>query len=251
MIELDRLVREYDGRRVVDDVTLTVARGELVVLVGDSGSGKTTTLKMVNRLEEPTSGTVRIDGEDTRAIAGPQLRRRIGYVFQQVGLFPHLTIAENVAVPLELQGWERTRIDERVRAVLELMELEPSVADRSPQALSGGQRQRVGVARALAAEPKLMLLDEPFGALDPLTRDRIQETFLRIKRSLGLTAMFVTHDMGEALLLADRIAVLRRGKLVQVGTPRELVQSPADADVERLLDTPRRHARHFEGLLDA
>jgi osmoprotectant transport system ATP-binding protein len=251
MIELDRLVREYDGRRVVDDVTLTVARGELVVLVGDSGSGKTTTLKMVNRLEEPTSGTVRIDGEDTRAIAGPILRRRIGYVFQQVGLFPHLTIAENVAVPLELQGWERTRIDERVRAVLALMELDPSVADRSPQALSGGQRQRVGVARALAAEPKIMLLDEPFGALDPLTRDRIQETFLKIKRSLGLTAMFVTHDMGEALLLADRIAVMRRGKLVQVGTPRELVQSPADADVERLLDTPRRHAKHFEDLLDA
>jgi|SRR5436190_17460327 len=251
MIELDHLVREYDGRRVVDDVTLHVARGELVVLVGDSGSGKTTTLKMVNRLEEPTSGTVRIDGEDTRAIPGPQLRRRIGYVFQQIGLFPHLTIAENVAIPLELQEWERARIDERVRAVLELMELDPSVADRSPAALSGGQRQRVGVARALAAEPKLMLLDEPFGALDPLTRDRIQETFLKIKRSLGLTAMFVTHDMGEALLLADRIAVMRRGKLVQVGTPRELVQSPADADVERLLDTPRRHARHFEGLLDA
>jgi len=251
MIELDRLVREYDGRRVVDEVTLHVARGELVVLVGDSGSGKTTTLKMVNRLEAPTSGTVRIDGEDTSAIPGPILRRRIGYVFQQVGLFPHLTIAENVAVPLELQGWERTRINERVRAVMELMELDPSVADRSPAALSGGQRQRVGVARALAAEPKIMLLDEPFGALDPLTRDRIQETFLKIKRSLGLTAMFVTHDMGEALLLADRIAVMRRGKLVQVGTPRELVQSPADVDVERLLDTPRRHARHFEGLLDA
>ena len=251
MIELDRLVREYDGRRVVDEVTLTVARGELVVLVGDSGSGKTTTLKMVNRLEEPTSGTVRIGGEDTGAIPGPQLRRRIGYVFQQVGLFPHLTIAENVAVPLELQSWDRARIDKRVRAVLELMELDPSVADRPPAALSGGQRQRVGVARALAAEPKIMLLDEPFGALDPLTRDRIQETFLKIKRSLGLTAMFVTHDMGEALLLADRIAVMRRGKLVQVGTPRELVQSPADADVERLLDTPRRHARHFEGLLDA
>ena len=251
MIELDRLVRTYDGRRVVDDVTLTVARGELVVLVGDSGSGKTTTLKMVNRLEEPTSGTVRIDGEDTRAIPGPILRRRIGYVFQQVGLFPHLTIAQNVAVPLELQRWDRARIEARVREVLERMELDPAVADRSPAALSGGQRQRVGVARALAAEPKLMLLDEPFGALDPLTRDRIQETFLKIKRSIGLTAMFVTHDMGEALLLADRIAVMRSGKLVQVGTPRELVQSPADADVERLLDTPRRHARHFEGLLDA
>ncbi len=251
MIELDRLVREYDGRRVVDGVSLTVAAGELVVLVGDSGSGKTTTLKMVNRLEEPTSGTVRIDGEDTRAISGPILRRRIGYVFQQVGLFPHLTIAQNVAVPLELQGWDRARIEERVADVLGWMELEPSIAGRLPAALSGGQRQRVGVARALAAEPKLMLLDEPFGALDPLTRDRIQDTFLKIKRSLGLTAMFVTHDMGEALLLADRIAVLRAGKLVQVGTPRELVQAPADADVERLLDTPRRHARHFEGLLGA
>jgi osmoprotectant transport system ATP-binding protein len=251
MIELDHLVREYDGRRVVDGVTLTVARGELVVLVGDSGSGKTTTLKMVNRLEEPTSGTVRIDGEDTRAIEGPILRRRIGYVFQQVGLFPHLTIAQNVAVPLALQGWDRARIEARVREVLERMELDPSVADRSPAALSGGQRQRVGVARALAAEPTIMLLDEPFGALDPLTRDRIQETFLKIKRAVGLTAMFVTHDMGEALLLADRIAVLRSGKLIQVGTPRELVQSPADGDVERLLDTPRRHARHFEGLLDA
>jgi osmoprotectant transport system ATP-binding protein len=251
MIELDRLVREYGGRRVVDDVSLTVGRGELLVLVGDSGSGKTTTLKMVNRLEEPSSGTVRIDGEDTRALDGPMLRRRIGYVFQQVGLFPHLTIAENVAVPLELAEWDRARIAERVSAVLTLMELDPAVADRAPASLSGGQRQRVGVARALAAEPKIMLLDEPFGALDPLTRDRIQESFVRIRRSLGLTAMFVTHDMGEALLLADRIAVMRAGKLVQVGTPRELVRAPADADVERLLDTPRRHARHFEGLRDA
>jgi osmoprotectant transport system ATP-binding protein len=250
MIELLHLVKQYGATRVVDDVSLTIAKGELLVLVGDSGSGKTTTLKMMNRLEEPTGGTIRIDGQDTREIPGPLLRRRIGYVFQQVGLFPHLTIARNVAVPLELAGWDEPRIGRRIDEVLALMELDPAMGSRSPADLSGGQRQRVGVARALAAEPSVMLLDEPFGALDPLTRDRIQETFGRIRRSLGLTAVFVTHDMGEALALADRIAVFRKGRLVQIGTPAALVRSPADADVEKLLDTPRRHARLFDELLE-
>jgi osmoprotectant transport system ATP-binding protein len=240
------------SERPLAEVTLAIEAGEVVALVGRSGAGKTTLMKLVNRLLLPDRGEVIVRGENTRDADPIRLRRSIGYVIQDAGLFPHLTVADNIAVVPRLERWPAERITARIAELLDLVGLPSATyAARWPAELSGGQRQRVGVARALAAEPKIMLLDEPFGALDPLTRDRIQETFLKIKRSLGLTAMFVTHDMGEALLLADRIAVMRRGQLVQVGTPRELVQSPADADVERLLDTPRRHARHFEGLLDA
>jgi osmoprotectant transport system ATP-binding protein len=204
---------------------------------------------MINRLIEPTSGTVLIDGRDVAGVAEHLLRRRIGYVFQKVGLFPHMTLEENVSLPLSLLGWDEGRIRGRVGEVLELVEIEPALRRRHPAELSGGQQQRVGVARALAAEPRLMLLDEPFGALDPLTRDRLQQSFLGIRKRLGLTAIFVTHDMAEALLLADRIGVMKDGRLIQVGGPRELLASPADEYVDRLLDTPRRQARRFDDLV--
>ena len=251
MIELDRLCKRYDAHVAVADLTLTVAEGELLVLLGGSGCGKTTTLKMVNRLVEPTSGRVRIDGEDVGSLPPHELRRRIGYAFQRVGLFPHMTVAENVAVTPSLLGWDAARVARRVDELLALVELDPArVRDRRPDELSGGQQQRVGVARALAAEPRLMLLDEPFGALDPLTRDRIQQSFRRIRARLGLTAIFVTHDMSEALLLGDRIAVMDAGRLVQIGTPRELLTAPADDVVRQLLETPRRQAAAVETLLE-
>jgi osmoprotectant transport system ATP-binding protein len=252
VIELREVSRRFGDTVAVDRVTLSVGAGELLVLLGGSGCGKTTTLKMVNRLVEPTSGTILIDGEETRSIPPHELRRRIGYCFQQVGLFPHLTVAENVGITPSLLGWEPERIRGRVDELLDLVELEPGLfRDRMPADLSGGQQQRVGVARALAASPKLMLLDEPFGALDPLTRDRIQQAFGRIRERLGLTAIFVTHDMVEALLLGDRVAVMNAGRLVQVGTPAELLRHPADAYVERLMSTPTRQAGLLEGMLHA
>jgi osmoprotectant transport system ATP-binding protein len=251
MIELQSLSKRYGAHVAVDALDLTIADGELLVLLGGSGCGKTTTLKMVNRLIEPTSGRVLVDGDDVATIAPHELRRRIGYAFQRVGLFPHLSIAENVAVTPSLLGWDAQRIERRVDELLELVELDPAATrERRPDELSGGQQQRVGVARALAAEPRLMLLDEPFGALDPLTRDRIQQSFRRIRDRLGLTAIFVTHDMGEALVLGDRIAVMHEGRLVQVGSPRELLASPADETVRQLLDTPRRQAALVDALLE-
>jgi osmoprotectant transport system ATP-binding protein len=250
MIELRDLTRDFDGTLAVDRLSLEVEPGELLVLLGGSGCGKTTTLKMVNRLIEPSAGTVRIDGEDSRKLPDFELRRRIGYCFQQVGLFPHLSVSQNVAITPTLLGWEAGRIRRRVDELLELLELEPShFRDRSPEQLSGGQQQRVGLARALAAEPRVLLLDEPFGALDPLTRDRLQQRFQEIRRDLGLTAIFVTHDMVEAVLLGDRIAVMHRGRLVQIDTPRELLQHPADDRVAELMDTPRRQAEVVDRLL--
>jgi osmoprotectant transport system ATP-binding protein len=250
VIETQELTRQYGQVTAVDRLSLRVNQGELVVLLGGSGSGKTTTLKMVNRLIEPTSGRVLIDGQNASAIPPYELRRRIGYVFQRVGLFPHMTVGENVGVTLTLLGWDGARIAARVDELLELVELDPAlVGNRHPDHLSGGEQQRVGVARALAASPRLMLLDEPFGALDPLTRDRLQQSFLRIRRQLGLTAIFVTHDMVEALLVGDRIAVMHGGRLVQVGTPSELLQSPADEYVRQLMSTPRRQAELVESLL--
>ncbi len=252
MIELHELTKVYGDRTVVDRVSLEVPAGELLVLLGSSGSGKTTTLKMINRLIEPTAGSVRIAGEDTRGLPGHELRRRIGYGFQQVGLFPHLTVAENVGVTPSLLGWDRARIDARVDRLLTLVQLDPAAfRDREPAGLSGGEQQRVGIARALAAEPEVMLLDEPFGALDPLTRDHLQQSLQRIRRELALTVVFVTHDMVEALLLGDRIAVLRDGALVQIGTPAELLARPTDAGVAELMETPRRQARVVDGLLGA
>jgi len=243
MIDVLGLGRHYGDVVAVDGVSFQVATGELVALVGGSGSGKTTTLKMINRLIEPDTGRVTIDGQDTASLEPHVLRRSIGYAFQGVGLFPHLTVAENVAVPLRLAGWSRERIHARVDELLTLLELDGSLLARFPAELSGGQQQRVGVARALAASPRVILLDEPFGALDPLTRDRLQGSFDALRRRLGLTAVFVTHDVAEALVLADRIGVMRAGRLVQIGSPAEIARQPADEYVARLLDTPRRHAR--------
>ena len=250
MIELQHLTKHYGNQVAVRDLSLTVDEGELLVLLGGSGSGKTTTLKMINRLIEPSAGSVLVDGRDVAELAPHDLRRRIGYAFQQVGLFPHMTVAENIKVTPALLGWTEDNLRRRVDELLALVELDPDeTRDRRPDQLSGGQQQRVGVARALAARPRLMLLDEPFGALDPLTRHRLQESFARIRRELGLTAVFVTHDMVEALVLGDRIAVLQAGRLVQVGTPRTLIREPANDYVRQLLDTPRREAQLVESLL--
>ena len=249
MIEVVGLGKRYGDKLVVDAVSFRLAEGELLGLVGGSGSGKTTTLKMINRLIEPSTGRVLVDGTNAAEVEPHVLRRRIGYVFQGIGLFPHMAVGENVAVPLTLAGWDRERIGTRVTELLDLVELESELGSRHPRELSGGQQQRVGVARALAASPRLMLLDEPFGALDPLTRDRLQQTFLALRRKLRLTAVFVTHDVTEALVLADRIGVMREGRLVQIGTPGELMRAPADEHVAQLLETPRRQAQVVDALL--
>jgi osmoprotectant transport system ATP-binding protein len=250
MIQVEGLTRRYGQALAVASVSFHVGSGELLALVGDSGSGKTTTLKMINRLVEPSAGRVIVEGRDAATVEPHALRRSIGYVFQGVGLFPHLTVAENVAVPLRLVGWARERIRSRLDELFLLVELDPALATRFPAALSGGEQQRVAVARALAASPRVMLLDEPFGALDPLTRDRLQRSFAELRRRLSLTAVFVTHDVAEALILGDRIGVMRAGRLVQLGTPAELARSPADAEVARLMDTPRRHAQRVADRLE-
>jgi len=248
MIEARGISKSFGPVPAVDGVSFQVERGELLALVGASGSGKSTTLKMLNRLVEPSAGTVHIAGVDARRTPGHVLRRGIGYVFQSVGLFPHLTVKQNIAITPRLLGWEPARIAERVSELLELVELDAALGARYPASLSGGQAQRVGVARALAAGPEVMLLDEPFGALDPLTRDRLQRSFHQLRRRLRLTVVFVTHDMTEALLLADRVAVLQSGRLIQLGTPQALLSAPASEYVELLMDTPRRQAHVFEQL---
>jgi osmoprotectant transport system ATP-binding protein len=250
-IELLEVSKRYGARRAVDGVSLEVAAGECLVLLGGSGSGKTTTLKLVNRLLEPSSGRVLVEGVDAREIPPHLLRRRIGYGFQQVGLFPHLSVAENVAVTPELLGWDAPRVAARVDELLALVELPAAeFRGRWPHELSGGQQQRVGLARALAGGARLLLLDEPFGSLDPATRDRLQQSFQRIRRELALTVMFVTHDMTEALLLGDRIGVLREGRLVQLAPPAELLRRPADDYVAELMAAPRRWTAAVEALLD-
>jgi osmoprotectant transport system ATP-binding protein len=252
MILLENVSKQYDGGRcAVRDVSLRVPAGAMLVLLGGSGCGKTTTLKMINRLIEPTSGRIEVNGQDVRAADPVQLRRGIGYVFQGIGLFPHLTIAENVAVVPKLLGWPKERTDKRTDELLDMVHLPPAeYRDRLPKQLSGGQQQRVGFARALAAGPQVMLLDEPFGALDPVTRDELRGEFLQLRKRLGLTAVMVTHDMTEALLSADLIAVMNAGRLLQLGTPHELLTKPADAFVAALMETPRRQAKEVETLAE-
>ncbi|HEX3541074.1 MAG TPA: ATP-binding cassette domain-containing protein, partial [Acidimicrobiales bacterium] len=228
MIRLDSVVKKYGDEVVVDHLSMEIDDGELCVLVGPSGGGKTTTMKMINRLIEPTSGTITVDGVDVLAQSAVELRRHIGYVIQQVGLFPHLTVADNVATVPRLLGWDRSRITERVSSLLELVGLPPAqYGPRYPSELSGGQRQRAGVARALAADPPVLLMDEPFGAIDPITRDRLQGEFLRLQREVRKTVVFVTHDIEEAVRLGDRIAILAQGKLEQYDTPAKILGSPA------------------------
>lgn len=250
MIELESVTKRYGDTTVVDCVSFRVEPGELLVLLGGSGSGKTTTCKMVNRLVEPSSGVIRVAGEDVTSVPAHLLRRRIGYVFQRLGLFPHLTVAENIGITPSLLGWDASRIRARVESLLALVELDPAVMmGRLPSELSGGQAQRVAVARALAAEPPVLLLDEPFGALDPLTRERLQVSFDRIRKKLGLTAIFVTHDMVEAMTLGDRIAIMKDGRLLQLGTVQELSACPADPYVLELVNAPRRQAALVHSLL--
>jgi osmoprotectant transport system ATP-binding protein len=251
MILLERVSKVYAaGRYAVREVSLRVPTGQLLVLLGSSGCGKTTTLKMINRLVEPSSGRIEVDGRDVRSVDPVRLRRGIGYVVQGSGLFPHLTVAENIAVVPRLLHWPAARIDQRVEALLSLVHLPPDeYRGRMPSQLSGGQQQRVGFARALAAGPQVMLLDEPFGALDPLTRDELREEFLQIRRRLGLTAVMVTHDMTEALLSADLLAVLNAGRLLRLGTPHELLTNPGDDFVAALLSSPKRQADQLEALV--
>lgn len=250
MIELRDLSRAYGARRAVDSVNLRVETGEFVVLAGISGSGKTTTLSMINRLVEPTGGEVLIDGVDVRGRDCPTLRRAIGFVFQDTGLFPHMTVAENVGIVPKLMGRRAGEGDlPSTDELLALVRLDPArVRSAYPAKLSGGERQRVGVARALAARPRIMLMDEPFGAIDAPTRDELSADYRRIHERLGLTTLMVTHDMTEALLLADRIALMREGKLVQVGSPRELLAAPADEFVRAMVETPSRRARALAAL---
>jgi osmoprotectant transport system ATP-binding protein len=251
MLALERVRKSYDGGQshAVDGVAFEVADGELVALVGESGSGKTTLLKLINRLVEPTSGCIRVDGRDVSGIDPVSLRRSIGYVIQGVGLFPHLSVAENVAAVPSLLGWEASRIDARVAELLRLVRLPvEDFGRRMPRELSGGQMQRVGFARALAAEPSLVLLDEPFGALDPINRDRLRGEFAAIQRQAGFSAVLVTHDMTEALLVADRIVVMRQGRAVQIGAPAELLARPSEPYVAELLAAARHQARRLADL---
>ena len=244
MITFDHVSKHYPGSEgpgAVHDLSLEIPSGQIVVLVGPSGCGKTTSLKMINRLIEPTGGTIAIDGEDTRKRDVNELRRSIGYVIQQVGLFPHRTVAENVATVPHLAGWEKQRIAARVNELLELVALPPGqYAKRLPAELSGGERQRVGVARALAIDPNIMLMDEPFGAIDPIARERLQNELLRLQQVVRKTIVFVTHDIDEAVKLGDRVALLSQGGVLeQYAAPAELLARPATPFVESFLGEAR------------
>jgi osmoprotectant transport system ATP-binding protein len=239
MIRLEQLTKRYPGqdRPAVDALDLAIPRGEIVILVGPSGCGKTTTLEMINRLIEPTSGRIFLQGEDVTHANVDHLRRRIGYVIQQIGLFPHQTIAQNIATVPRMLGWDDGRIRARVDELLDLVGLDPArYRDRYPKEMSGGQRQRVGVARAMAADPPVMLMDEPFGATDPITRERLQNEFLRIQEDIRKTIVFVTHDIDEAIKMGDRIAILQEGsRVAQYDTPEHILSDPANAFVEQFL----------------
>lgn len=244
MISIEQVSKQFDGTIVVDDVSLEVADGEIVVVVGTSGSGKTTLLRMINRLVEPDGGRMLIDGIDAASLPVHELRRQIGYAIQGHGLFPHRTVGENIATVPKLLGWPKARIAARVEELMALFQLDPpQFRDRLPAELSGGQQQRVGVARALAAAPKLLLMDEPFGALDPIIRAKAQDDLKAIQRRLGTTIVLVTHDMNEAILLGDRIAVMDGGKLLQYDTPERIVVGPSTAFVGELLGTGERPFR--------
>ena len=250
MIRLNGVSKVYAGKAAVRTLTLAIGNGEFVVLIGPSGCGKSTTLSLINRLIEPSEGTIAIDGRDVTQSDPVELRRHIGFVFQGIGLFPHLTISENVGITPRLLGCSRAEIDTRVRELLDLVRLAPeSYAQRLPRELSGGEQQRVGMARALAARPNIMLMDEPFGALDPLVRDELGADYRAIHEQMRLTTVLVTHDMTEALLLADRIIVMRAGEIVQIGTPQELLRRPADDFVRSMIDTPRRRAQRLADAL--
>ena len=238
------------ARPALDDVSLTVAPGEFVALVGQSGSGKSTLLSMINRLTDPSEGIVRFDGEDVRSVDPIALRRRIGYVLQDIGLFPHMTLAENIAIVPRLLGWDEARQAARADELLHMVQLAPEqYRSRLPRELSGGQRQRIGVARAIAAEPRVVLMDEPFGALDLRTRDALTRDYRKLHDELKLTTVMITHDVIEAVLLADRIAVMQDGRLLGLGTPRDLMSNPQNEQVRALMDMPRHQAERLNRLM--
>jgi osmoprotectant transport system ATP-binding protein len=251
LIAFAHVGKSFDGgrARAVDDVTLQVTAGEFLAIVGGSGSGKTTLLRLANRLIEADSGSITVDGEDVRALDAVSLRRRIGYVFQSGGLFPHISVGGNIGITPKLMGTPPPEISARVDELLDLVRLDRAqYRDRFPHELSGGQRQRVGVARALAARPRIVLMDEPFGALDPITRDALGDDYRGLHNKLGLTTLMITHDITEAILLADRVAVMRAGRLVAQGAPAELSNSD-EIYVRELLRTPRRQADRLSVLL--
>ncbi len=250
-IELDRISKSFDGGSTfaVRELSLAIRRSSFVALVGGSGTGKTTTLKTINRLIEPDSGDVRVNGEPVLSLPPHELRRRIGYVFQSLGLFPHLTVGENIGITPSLLGWQPEQTRARVEELMDLMGLPREYTLRRPAALSGGQRQRVAVARALAARSSIMLMDEPFGALDPLTREALGAQYRELHERMRLTTLMVTHDVLEAVLLADRIVVMRAGEIVADGTPRQLMDYREDEGVRALMDMPRRQAQRVQELL--
>jgi osmoprotectant transport system ATP-binding protein len=242
MIHLDHVTKNYEGsgQHAVDNLELLIETGTTVAMIGPSGCGKTTTMRMINQLETPTTGRVLVDGRDIARVDQKELRRSIGYVIQQVGLFPHMSIARNVATVPRLLGWEKARTDGRVDELLDLVGLDPSVMRRRlPHELSGGQRQRVGFARALAADPAIMLMDEPFGAIDPITRVRLQDEFRDILKKVKKTVVIVTHDLDEAIKMGDCIAIMRDGRLLQYDTPQEILARPVNAFVESFLGPDR------------
>jgi len=252
MIEFKQINKTFDGGNnfSVKDLNLEVQDGEFLVFLGSSGSGKTTTLRMINRLIEPSSGEILLDGTSIKALNPVDLRRSIGYVFQGIGLFPHMTIAENVAVVPGLLKWSKPRIQERVRELLELIELPiEKFGERLPEQLSGGQQQRVGVARALAADPNYLLMDEPFGALDPVTREKLQNELLSIKKRVNKTFIFVTHDLFEALTLADRIVIFHNGVMQQADTPKKIMAAPATEFVRELFARPAKQLSDFRDMI--
>jgi osmoprotectant transport system ATP-binding protein len=245
MIELENVSKCYGQKPApaVANVSLQIRAESLNVLLGESGCGKTTTLKLMNRLVEPTSGRIMIDGEDVNTLDPIDLRRRIGYAFQGIGLFPHMSVAQNIAIVPELLGWARSEIESRTNELLEMVNLAPAqYAQRYPAELSGGQQQRVGVVRALAARARILLMDEPFGALDPITRDELQTELKGLQHRLGLTIVLVTHDVTEALLLADRIAIMKDGALLAHDTPANLIADPPHEYVQQLMQMPQRQA---------
>jgi osmoprotectant transport system ATP-binding protein len=241
MITMKNVTKRFDGTgaAAVDDLSLDIPDGITVALVGPSGCGKTTTMRMINRLIEPTSGTITVGGSDVRGTDAVELRRHIGYVIQQVGLFPHMTIAQNIASVPRLLGWDAARVRARNSELMQLVGLEQSMLERYPRQLSGGQRQRVGVARALAADPPVLLMDEPFGAIDPIARTRLQNEFRQILKRVKKTVVMVTHDIDEAVRLGDRIAIMRDGRIVQYDTPETILSRPTDGFVENFVGADR------------
>lgn len=251
MITLEQVSKSYDGvSRIINNLSFEVLEGEILMLLGSSGCGKSTILKMINRLIDPTEGRIYLDGKDIQQQDPIELRRSIGYVFQGIGLFPHLSIRENISMVPRLIGWPEDRINNRYRELLGLVQLSPEIhADRFPDELSGGQQQRVAVARALAADPAYLLMDEPFGALDAITRDSLQQEFLELKQRLNKTIIFVTHDIVEAVTLGDRIAILHEGQLEQIGTSEEILENPATDFVRELFAKSVKSWKGFKNIL--